>query len=195
MSDKRYTLIDHTQDKKNHFDDKEKAENNRDLLKSEGHDVELQDQYSADGGTKPQPTETTVEKMGDAVDAIDEIQDSGIDTDPLTVLPGFMTDTIQGAEAVNKRGYAMIAHQYDIEVSVDMLQSPWDNEEGRVVCKAVATTDGGKDYAAYGTACEGDGDDASNLIELADTRAQKRAVQWASGFGIVSYQELTGQLE
>lgn len=131
----------------------------------------------------------------EAVEAIETVKDSGLDTDPLSVLPGFMVDSIKGTQAVNKRGYAMIAERYGIEVSTKMIESPWDNDEGRVVCKATATTDSGKTYNAYGTACESDGDDSANLIELADTRSQKRAVQWASGFGIVGYQELTGQLE
>lgn len=144
---------------------------------------------------KPAPAVDDVHTSQEALDAIDGVKDSGIDTDPLGVLPDFMVDSIKGAQAVNKRGYAMIAERYEIEVSTEMVQSPWDNEDGRVVCKATATTDDGKTYNAYGTACKSDGDDSANLIELADTRSQKRAIQWASGYGIVGYQELTGQLE
>lgn len=33
------------------------------------------------------------------------------------------------------------------------------------------------------------------IIELAETRALKRATSWASGVGIVSYQELMNELQ
>lgn len=156
---------------------------------------EIDDGHCPNCESDEEGSDEDLPNSSEVVEAIETVKEGGLDTDPLNVLPAFMVDTIQGAQAVNKRGYAMIAERYDIEVSTEMVQSPWDNDEGRVVCKATAVTDDDKTYTAYGTACESDGDDSKNLIELADTRSQKRAVQWASGFGIVGYQELTGQLE
>lgn len=127
-------------------------------------------------------------------EALDELGES-LETDPLSILPGHMVDSIQGQPAVNKRGYAMIAERYGIEASADVVQLPWENEEGRCVAKATAITDDGKEYSGWATACADDGDMADQLIELAETRALKRSVAWASGAGIVGYQELSNQLE
>lgn len=169
-----------------------------------GMDATVEHVAETDGGTASEPGDVQVvdmseqdaaEEVSESIEAIDKVKQSGLDTDPLSVLPGFMVDSIQGAQAVNKRGYAMIAERYGIAVTTEMINSPWDNEEGRVVMKATAITEDGREYNAYGTACASDGDDKANLIELADTRSQKRAIQWASGYGIVGYQELTGQLE
>lgn len=159
---------------------------------------DINDGHCPDCGTKgkrdtEQPGD--VPESAEVVEAIETVKDGGLDTDPLSILPDFMKDPIKGSVAVNKRGYAMIAERYDIEVSTEMVESPWDNDEGRVVCKATAITDDGKTYNAYGTACADDDDDSAQLIELADTRSQKRAVQWASGFGIVSYAEMANSLE
>lgn len=156
-----------------------------------------------DGGTvdtmnSPEPTdpggpEPEVVPPEDA-DALDELGES-LGTDPLSILPGHMIDSIQGQPAVNKRGYAMIAERYGIETSADVVTFPWENEEGRCVAKATAVTDDGKEYSGWATACAEDGDMADQLIELAETRALKRSVSWASGVGIVSYQELSEELQ
>lgn len=147
--------------------------------------------------TPPQPDDTRenepVAVEGDA-GALDQLGEE-LGTDPLEILPEHMIDHIQGQPAVNKRGYAMIAERYNIAVETDVVAFPWDNSEGRAVAKATATTDDGREYTGYGTACAGDGDMDDQLIELADTRAAKRALAWASGVGIVSYQELSGELE
>lgn len=127
-------------------------------------------------------------------EALDQLGES-LQDDPLEILPSHMKDPIQGTPAVNKRGYAMIAERYGIGVSADIEQYPWENEEGRCVARATATTEDGREYSGWATACAGDDDMEDQIIELAETRALKRAVSWASGVGIVSYQELAGELE
>ena len=129
----------------------------------------------------------------DADDALDQLGES-LEDDPLNILPEHMKDSIQGQPAVNKRGYAMIAERYGIAVSARIISMPWDNEEGRAVAHATAETEDGKTYSGHGTACADDGDMEDQLIELAETRALKRAVSWASGTGIVAYEELSDQL-
>jgi len=135
-----------------------------------------------------EPTETAVD------DPLDELGES-LGTDPLSILPGHMIDQIQGQPAINKRGYAMIAERYGVEVQAHIEQYPWDNDEGRCVARAVAETEDGKTYQDHATACEGDGDMSEQLVELASTRALKRVTGWATGLGIVSYQELSKELE
>ncbi|RQG89710.1 hypothetical protein [Natrarchaeobius chitinivorans] len=134
------------------------------------------------------------EELGSDLEAIDRIGES-LETDPLRILPAHMVDEIEGQPAVNKRGYAMIAERYGIAVSATIDQYPWENDDGRCVAYATATTEDDRLYSGWATACADDGDMADQLIELAETRALKRALSWASGVGIVSYQELMGELE
>jgi hypothetical protein len=127
-------------------------------------------------------------------DALDELGEE-LETDPLSILPGHMVDQIQGKPAINKRGYAMIAERYDVSVKAEIETYPWENDEKRCVAKAVAVTEDGKEYQDFATASDADGDMPEQIIELASTRALKRVTGWATGLGIVSYQELSNQLE
>jgi len=160
---------------------------------------------SADGGVEvvdhtvdesptetDEPTETPA--TPDTEQALDELGES-LGTDPLDILPGHMIDHIQGQPSINKRGYAMIAERYGVSVKATIESYPWENDENRCVASAVATTEDGKEYRDYATASKDDGDMPEQLIELASTRALKRCVGWATGLGIVSYQELSNQLE
>jgi len=143
----------------------------------------------------PEPVESDL--PDDTSSADDPLAQLGeeLGTDPLDILPSHMIDKIQGEPAVNKRGYAMIAERYGIEAKAEVVEMPWENDEGRCVAKATATTEDGKEYSGWASACASDGDMSEQLIELAETRSLKRCVSWASGVGIVSYQELSGELE
>ena len=138
----------------------------------------------------PEPPQPTEKETAEAIDKLGE----SLEDDPLNILPSHMQDNIQGTPAINKRGYAMIAERYGIEVTTTIESYPWDNEEGRCVAKAVAITEDGQRYTGHATACKGDGDMPEQIVELADTRAMKRAVSWASGLGIVAYSELSSEL-
>jgi len=138
----------------------------------------------------PEPPQPTEKETAEAIDKLGE----SLEDDPLNILPGHMQDNIQGTPAINKRGYAMIAERYGIEVTTTIESYPWDNEESRCVAKAVAITEDGQRYTGHATACKGDGDMPEQIVELADTRAMKRAVSWASGLGIVAYEELSDEL-
>ena len=62
--------------------------------------------------------------------------------------------------------------------------------------QATATTENGVEYSGFGSAHvdRQDGDDAQLLAELADTRALKRAVSWATGLGITAVEEMSNTL-
>ncbi len=212
----RYKII--TDDNTQEFDDQEQFENIKDLLDEKGREYEVETPETradgmgetvdaevvehTDGSAEPAEPTTAVEKNESEeiavdesdLDAIDQLGDS-LGTDPLDILPEHMVDTIQGQPAVNKRGYAMIAERYGIEVSADIEVYPWENEEGRCVARATAVTEDGREYSGWATASADDGDMNDQIIELAETRALKRGVSWASGVGIVSYQEMAGELE
>ena len=150
--------------------------------------VETPTQTTDGGHVQPEP-----QQAQESAEAIDKLGES-LEDDPLNILPGHMQDDIQGTPAINKRGYAMIAERYGIEVTTSIESYPWDNDEGRCVAKAVAITEDGQRYTGHATACKSDGDMPEQIVELADTRAMKRAVSWASGLGIVAYEELKNSL-
>ena len=207
-----YTVLDHGNKNARSFDSRKEADEKAKGVKSmvndstqievvKGEYEEYADYKAAktDGGiqedttnVQPVPTETNTDTV-DTTEALDQLGES-LNDDPLSILPGHMLDTIQGVPAINKRGYAMISERYGIEVTTTIESYPWDNEEGRCVAKAVAITSEGRRYTGHATACADDGDMKEQIIELADTRAAKRAVSWASGLGIVAYSELSQEL-
>jgi len=153
-----------------------------------------EDEPVPDDTSTDEPAQTPAQEPQGFGDALAELGEE-LETDPLSILPSHMVDTISGEPAVNKRGYAMIAERYGIETSAEIVSFPWENDENRCVAKATAITEDGKEYTGWATACAEDGDMEDQIIELAETRSLKRSVSWASGVGIVSYQELTNQLE
>jgi len=192
--------------KQNGIDEFDFAESDLDVRKGAFEEYADVPEPEPDGGNaevvdSPEPAEPAAptEQLPDDGPSVSEdpLAQLGeeLGTDPLSILPGHMIDQIQGEPAVNKRGYAMIAERYGIEVQADVVELPWENDEGRCVARATATTEDGKEYSGWATACADDGDMPEQLIELAETRSLKRAVSWGSGVGIVSYQELSEELE
>jgi len=164
---------------------------------SSGEEIDAEVIDHTEDADPSEPDETApapVQEPQDDIEALDELGES-LETDPLSILPGHMIDHIQGQPAINKRGYAMIAERYGVSVKAYIESYPWENEDKRCVARAVATTDDGKEYQDYATANTDDGDMSDQLIELASTRALKRVTGWATGLGIVSYVELSNQLE
>lgn len=203
-----YTVIDHGAENARVFDSRSEAKDKAAGIKQmidDPAEIEVVDgtyndyaEYEHDDGGDPgtpaakaaAPDSPDVQNADEAIDQLGE----SLEDDPLNVLPGHMKDTIQGQPAVNKRGYAMIAERFGIGVEARVREYPWDNDEGRAVAHATAETEDGNTYSGWATACADDGDMEDQLIELAETRALKRAVSWASGIGIVAYEELADQL-
>lgn len=118
-----------------------------------------------------------------------------VETDPLDIVPGYMLDTIEGKPAINKRGYAVIANRYDIGVTSEALTLASDTNFEHAEFKAIAIDEDGNQFSGHGSAHVDRNDDKEVLNEMAETRAMKRAVSWASGFGINAFEELVGILE
>jgi len=181
------------------YDNRADAEEHKETIESDfGVEATIKMGGEPDGGEVVEEPTHTVEAPPKPEESQDDpLAQLGeeLGTDPLSILPTHMVDTIQGQPAVNKRGYAMIAERYGIEAKAEIVELPWENEEGRCVAKATAITEEGKEYSGWATAAESDGDMPEQLIELAETRSLKRCVSWASGVGIVSYQELASELE
>ena len=209
-----YTVIDHgnenTRVEETQPDAEEKVKQLKSLVSNPNNielvagDFETYEEYKSetelhretDGGDvpTPEPAEFDTPDAPDTDSGLDQLGES-LGQDPLEILPGHMIDQIQGQPAINKRGYAMIAERYGVSVKSYIESYPWDNDEGRCVARAVAVTDEGKEYQDFATARADDGDMPEQLVELASTRALKRVTGWATGLGIVSYQELASELE
>jgi len=198
-------IIDHTRDRTIEVESRTEGE---DKL-SEFPELELElvhngntlasnfEQTASDGGAtrvveesdespvdEPKTTET-------GTDAVHELPDKPpVDEDPLVWMPEEFTDKIDGTVAINRKGFEVIAHHYGIETRSEIVS----HDTETVVVKATAITDGGKQYESHGSASLERGDDGGLLIEMADTRARKRALSQASGVGMVAVSELKNEL-
>jgi hypothetical protein len=110
-------------------------------------------------------------------------------------MPGEFVDTIDGTEAINRKGYEVLAHFYDVEVSADLQVAPEETDHEYCRVKATATTDDGRAVEAYGSAHVERGDDPWLLLEMAGTRARKRALSIATGAGAVAVEELKHEVD
>ena len=184
-------------------DSRAKAEEVKADLEELGADVEIippdtgeTQTASADGG--PDVVETTPDELPTENIKPDtggyDLPDDGpsVDEDPLVWMPDEFTDTIDGTVSINRKGMEVLAHHYDIQCSTELVDSL--TTDAIVVMKAVATDADGDEYSAFGSASKQRGDDAGLLIEMADTRAYKRAISRATGVGMVAVEELQNEL-
>lgn len=194
-NEKEFESVEEAEDKKGDMVSLGVSPEHLEIIKN-GEESEAQSESEAkEPEVVEEPEEVEpVEPTEDVDDALDQLGEE-LDTDPLSILPDHMKDDIKGTPAVNKRGYAMIAERYGISTSAEVVEFPWENDENRCVASAKAITEDGKEYSGWASASSEDGDMEDQLIELAETRALKRSVSWASGVGIVSYQELRSELE
>jgi hypothetical protein len=137
----------------------------------------------------PEPATTTAEA------AQHDLPERDVGTDPLEWLPAEFKDNIQGADCVNRKGFEVLAHFYDVDVESDLEVPPEDTDHEYCRVKATATTAEGRVCEAYGSAHVDRDDDATLLLELAGTRARKRALSIATGTGAVAVAELRSQTE
>ena len=157
----------------------------------------------ADGGTEtvePEVVDNSTPEIADeaeaeaSLEAVDQLQSAPVDADPLTAMPGHFVDVIQGQPTINKKGYCVLAERFGISVTSEPLVRASETDFDYAEWQATATTEDGREYSGTGSAhvARDDGDDPYMLNEHAETRAMKRAVQWATGVGIVGYVEMTG---
>jgi len=199
-----WTLKDDNTGNTREFDSKAEAEESKNDLISLGADpgdleiVAPDGQTATDGGgpdvvnpepagnVAPEPSEDITEQLPD--------EKPSVDTDPLEWVPSDFIDRIDGSPAINRKGYEVLAHHYGIGTSSDCVVGP--EETGFEFCrvKATAITEDGTEYQAHGSASVSRGDDSHLLLEMADTRARKRAIAQATGVGMVAVSELRNDL-
>lgn len=149
-------------------------------------DIEIETPEDAGGESNantPQPS-----PMVD-VDESNLPDEPPVDTDPLEWIPSEFQDTIDGSIAINRKGFEVLAHHYNISCETDMVE----NSDETVIHKAEARTDDGTIYTAYGEAHSAEDKD-TQLVRLSDTRAFKRAVSRATGIGMVAVSEIKNEL-
>jgi len=179
------------------FSSRSEAEDAKSDLESLGATVEIE---QADGGSvevveedaesptpEPEPAETQ------ATD-VEELPEKTVGDDPIDWVPSHFVDEIQGVPAINRKGYAVLAEQYGIEVTREFVTYPSETEFEFAEAEATAVTEDGKEYSGFGSASVARGDDAELLGELAETRAMKRATAWATGVGMTAVSELKNEL-
>lgn len=186
-----WTVYDPENDNRREFESRSAAEDAKADLEALGVSVELHPPNGSaetDGGNSvvdAEPVET--EPTPDDVESLPE---RTVADDPLTWVPGHFVDDIDGTQAINRRGYEVLSHFYEISVSASLQVGPDENDHEYARVKATAETPEGRTCEAFGSAHVDRGDDSELLLEMADTRARKRALAIATGVGAVAVEEL-----
>ena len=190
-----------------------KAEEVKKELEELGATVEIVSPSKADGGVEvvehgadeshteenepePAPAQSVEEQAADKPlgDALAEIGDS-IESDPLDVLPGYMITHVEGKPSLNKRGVSVLAYHYDVDVlEREVVAYPHEHDYQTAVVEIMVKNGDGRQFSGIGEA-HVDETPKHQLLRMAETRAYKRAVIFATGTGIVGYQELMEELE
>jgi len=217
MSKDKWTVHDPDSGNTKTFDARSGAEDARDDMADLGVDVDVyppgespDDGTSADGGTEwtpgddgtpaaqaadPGPVEQDPIVEDAPPEDADELPERSVSDDPLTWMPGHFIDEIDGSPAINRKGFEVLAHHYDISTSSTLEVPPEETDHEYVRVKARAETDDGRTCEAYGSAHVDRGDDPELLLEMADTRARKRALSIATGVGVVAVEELRNEVD
>jgi len=139
----------------------------------------------------PEPQTTTEDA------AKHDLPERNVSDDPLTWMPGNFVDEIPTSngpvEAINRKGFEVLSHFYDVDVYADLEVPPEDTDFTYCRVKATAETADGRVCEAYGSAHVDRDDDPEILLEMADTRARKRALSIATGVGAVAVEELRSE--
>jgi len=153
--------------------------------KGEGRAPELDDRG------KPQMPEVEPITENDMTD----LPERNVSDDPLTWMPQHFVDQIDGTPAINRKGFEVLAHHYNISTTSELEVPPEETGHEYVRVKARAVTEDGRECEAYGSAYVDRGDDKSLLLEMADTRARKRALSVATGVGTIAVEELRNEVD
>jgi hypothetical protein len=171
------------------FDSRSEAEDTKADLETLGLTVELT--YTEQSQTHPvSDGGEVVVSDGNDGEGTDLPDAPGVSEDPLTWMPTHFIDHIDGVPAINRKGYSVLAEQYDISVTAEPLSIPSESDWEYAEFRAVATTPDGREYSGFGSAHVDRGDDKTLLGEMAETRAVKRATANATGVGTVAIEEM-----
>lgn len=202
----KFKLINEESGKEREFETKDEAEEvkqeqirlgvSEDVLEIQATE-DMPREAEADGGSEvvvEQSTDVTPSREDEEV-AVRELE-AGVNTDPLEILPNYMIDHVKGEPTLNKRGLSVLAYHYGVSVEDrEIIVSPHESEWEFAIVETTVTNGDGNTFVGTGTSHVDRGDEREVLLELAETRSYKRAVSFGTGTGIVSYQEMIGELE
>ena len=212
-NDDYYTVVDWTAENVKTAEDAKQANDMADTAREFGSDdveiigpgentdyiVDLSD-GDADGSSGEEtdaPEPEIIETETVDPETPDDLPDRSVADDPIEWLEragGDFVDWIDGSAAINRKGFEVLSHFYDVDVASDCVTAPEDTDFTYCRCKATATTADGRTCEAHGSAHFDRGDDPSTLLEYADTRARKRALSIATGVGAVAVEELQAEV-
>lgn len=132
---------------------------------------------------------------GNPTPEYDDLPERSVGEDPLEWVPGEFVDEIDGSQAINRKGYEVLSHFYDVDVHAELQVPPEETDFEFCRVKATATTPDGRECEAFGSAHVDRGDEQAILLEMADTRARKRALSIATGVGAIAVEELRNEVE
>lgn len=203
MSDD-WSVVEIDGDREREAESRSDAEAIKEGCEDLGMDVEIVPPATTDGGTAAteieHPGGDSIEAHTQTAEVVEDSDGLGQDLgertvaeDPLNWLPGEFVDTIDGSEAINRKGFEVLGHFYGVDVETEIVVPP--EEAGHEYCRAeaTATTEDGREITAHGSASTDRGDDSYLLLEMADTRARKRAISVATGAGAVAVEELRNE--
>jgi hypothetical protein len=194
-----WKLTDEHSGNTRHFDSRAEAEEAKQDLESiaEGPLTIEQVTETDDTAEKVAEADPTNAEVVEATQTASEVPENpSVADDPVDWMPSHFIDHIQGVPTVNRKGYAVIASQYNVSVeAVAKVRASETNFEYAEFA-ATAITEDGQRYTGFGSAHinRQDGDDPYLLNELAETRAMKRAVAWATGVGMTAASEMQNEL-
>jgi len=202
MSD--WVLRDDANGNRRTFDTRADAEDARADLLALGatpEDMEIVPPTETDGSGAVEP-EVVDDEQADAQpvetpddNTPDTLGERSVADDPIAWMPGEFVDQIDGTEAINRKGFEVLAHFYDVSVTADLQTAPEETDHEFCRVKATAETADGRTVEAFGSAHVDRGDDPWLLVEMAGTRARKRAISVATGAGAVAVSELKNELD
>lgn len=196
-----WTVHDPARENTKHFESRAEAEDKAEQAKEQlGMDVDVYPpgELPGDDGDDEQKS-LEAELVEDQLEPDSEpeydLGERSVGEDPLDWVPGEFVDEIDGSQAINRKGYEVLSHFYDIDITTDLEVAPEDTDFEFCRVKAVATTPDGRTCEAYGSAHVDRGDESAILLEMAGTRARKRALSIATGVGAIAVEELQNQVE
>lgn len=210
MSDRNrvddWQVYDPENDNVRAFDARGDAEDARDDMADFGIDVEMYppgetpaDDATADGGTEftpgdeGTPAAAAADPQPDPVEQVPD--DPNLTDDPFAWMPGDFVDSIDGTPTINRRGYAALGRKFGISApAITVHVGPEETDHAYCRVEATVVDDDGREYVNHGSASVDRGDDATLLLELATTRARKRALAGATGVGLIAVEELKNEL-
>jgi hypothetical protein len=144
----------------------------------------------------PEPVDTTPERQGVPDASVSDLPDDpNLTDDPFAWMPGDFVDEIDGTPTINRRGYAALGRKFGISAPEKTVHvGPEDTDHTYCRVEATVVDDDGREYVNHGSAHVDRGDDPTLLLELATTRARKRALAGATGVGLIAVEELKNEL-